>query len=479
MVRRRRRSKTWLLVLFGIGLALLGWQYLRYRASLEVLPAGMTVAGLDVEGMTPEQVVESLEVAFSQPVRLTYQEQTLALTPESVAFRFDPERTLTAIREAVAWRETVDGFLAFLLRREPEPVAVRPAATFSSERLDGFLSQVARQYDHPPQPPVPLPETLTYRDGLPGYELDHDASRERVAAALLSAVDRQADLVVRTEAAPPLEMAQLQEMLEALLADFDGLPSIFVKDLQTGEELEINPDVAYAGMSILKIAVMVETYRALDRLPNVEETKLLTETMTLSGNFTANLLLRDVIGGGDAYQGVENLTLSMRYLGLVNTFMATPYDEEVLPPTIVTPANSRTDVNSRPDPYMQTTARDMGLLLEMIYQCSRGGGTLMVAYPGAFTSEECQQMLDMMADNRIGGLFEDGLPEGTRLAHKHGWISDTELTDFTVGDAGIVFTPGGDYVLVAFLSSPHWIEWDYANPLMANIATATYNYFNR
>jgi beta-lactamase class A len=273
-------------------------------------------------------------------------------------------------------------------------------------------------------------------------------------------------------------MAQLQEMLEALLADFDGLPSIFVKDLQTGEELEINPDVAYAGMSILKIAVMVETYRALDQPPNVEETKLLTETMTLSGNFTANLLLRDVIGGGDAYQGVETLTLSMRYLGLVNTFMATPYDEEVVPPTIVTPANSRTDVNSRPDPYMQTTARDMGLLLEMIYQCSKGGGTLMVAYPGAFTPEECQQMLDMMADNRIGGLFEDGLPEGTRLAHKHGWISNTELTDFTIGDAGIVFTPGGDYVLVAFLSSPNWIEWDYANPLMADIATATYNYFN-
>ncbi|HHS96706.1 MAG TPA: hypothetical protein ENK08_02220 [Chloroflexi bacterium] len=478
-MRRRRRSKIWPALLVGLVLALLGWQYLRYRASLETLPAGMTVAGMDVEGMTPEEAVENLRTALSQPVQLVYQGQTLALRPESVAFRFDPEGTLDAIQEAVAWRRTLDGFLAFLLRREPEPVAVEPVATFSQDRLDGFLNEVARQYDHPPQPPVPLPETLTFRDGLPGYKLDHEASRERVAAALLSAANRRAELVVRTEDAPALGMAQLQEMLEALLADFDGLPSIFVKDLQTGEEMEINPDVAYAGMSILKIAVMVETYRALDRPPNLEETKLLTETMTLSGNFTANLLLRDVIDEGDAYRGVETLTLSMRYLGLVNTFMATPYDEEVVPPTIVTPANSRTDVTSRPDPYMQTTARDMGLLLEMIYQCSKGGGTLMVAYPGAFTPEECQQMLDIMSQNRIGGLFEDGLPEGTRLAHKHGWISNTELTDFTIGDAGIVFSPSGDFVLVAFLSSPNWIEWDYANPLMANIATATYNYFNR
>jgi len=477
-VRRRRRVRIWPLILMGVALALLVWQYTAYRASLKTLPAGMTVAGLDVEGMTPDQAVEALAAAFAQPVQVTYQGQALALTPESVAFRFDPGGTRAAIEEAVAWRSTPDGFIAYLLRREPEPVRVAPAATYSPDRLEGFLNQVARQYDHPPQPPVPLPETLTFRAGQPGYELDREASRERVVAALLSAVDRQATLVARVEEAPPLGMDQLREMLEALLADFDGLPSLFVKDLQTGEELEINPDVAYAGMSILKIAVMVETYRALDQPPTVEETKLLTETMTLSGNFTANLLLRDVIGGGDAYQGVENLTLSMRYLGLVNTFMATPYDEEVVPPTIVTPANSRTDVQSRPDPYMQTTARDMGLLLEMIYQCSEGGGALMVAYPGAFTAEECQQMLDMMAENRIDGLFEIGLPPGTRLAHKHGWISNTELTDFTIGDAGIVFSPGGDFVLVAFLSRPQWLEWDVANPLMADIATATYNYFN-
>lgn len=477
-MRRRRRGRLWPYILIGIAAVLLAWQYTEYRASLDVLPPGVTVGGLQAGGMTPDQVVDALATAYSEPVRLTYRDQELALLPETVALRFDPEATRQAILDAMAWRSTPEGFLAFLLRRDPEPLDIAPAVTYAPQRLDGFLDQVSRQYDRPPRPPVPLPETLTFGPGEPGYELDREASRARVEAALLSAVDRQAELVVRLGDAPPLTMDQLKEMLQMLLADFDGLTSVFVKDLQTGEELDINPDVAYAGMSILKIAVMVETYRALDGPPTLEETKLLTETMSLSGNFTANLLLRDVIGGGDAYQGVENLTRSMRYLGLVNTFMATPYDEEVVPPTIVTPANSRTDVQSRPDPYMQTTARDMGLLLEMIYQCSQGGGALMVAYPDTFTAEECQQMLDMMAENRIDGLFEIGLPPGTRLAHKHGWISNTELTDFTIGDAGIVFTPGGDYVLVVFLSTPQWLEWDVANPLIADIATATYNYFN-
>jgi len=453
-------------------LALLAWQFIGYRAGLKVLPAGMTVAGLEVGGMTPDQVVAALEAAFAQPVSLTYQDQALALTPESVAFQFDPEGTRAAIEEAVAWRSSPDGFLAYLLRRPSEPVDLPPVATFSPDRLEGFLNRVSQQYDRPPQPPVPLPEALTFRAGRPGHELDHEVSRERLTAALLSAVDRQAELVVRVEEAPPLQMAQLEEMLNALLADFDGIPSLFIKDLQTGAELEINPDVAYAGMSVVKIAVMVESYRALDQPPNVEETKLLTETMTLSGNFTANLLLRDIIGNGDGYQGVENLTASMHYLGLINTFMATPYDEEVVPPTIVTPANSRSDLYTQPDPYMQTTARDMGLLLEMIYQCGEGGGALMVAYPGAFTPEECRQMLEMMRQNRIDSLIEVGLPPGTPVAHKHGWIGDTHA------DASIVFSPGGDFVLVVFLYHPEWLEWEISNPLISDIATATYNFFN-
>ena len=91
-------------------------------------------------------------------------------------------------------------------------------------------------------------------------------------------------------------------MLEGRLDNFDGIYSIYVKDLVTGEELALDADVAYAGMSILKIAVMVEAYRHLDGPPDQDTTKILTETMTLSGNFTANLLLRYVIGDGDAHQ---------------------------------------------------------------------------------------------------------------------------------------------------------------------------------
>jgi beta-lactamase class A len=158
-------------------------------------------------------------------------------------------------------------------------------------------------------------------------------------------------------------------------------------------------------------------------------------------------------------------------LGLVNTFMVAPYDE-VTSLTVVTLANSRTDITTTPDPYRQTTSLDIGLLLEMIYQCSHGGGALMVAYPGSFTVEECNQMVEWMSMNRIDSLIEAGVPVGTRVAHKQGFTSDTHA------DAAIVFSPGGDFVLVVYLYRPQWLEWEESAPLITDIATVTYNYFN-
>jgi beta-lactamase class A len=320
---------------------------------------------------------------------------------------------------------------------------------------------------------VALPVALDFRPARPGSALDAQASRNRLASALVSAARERVDLVAEVQEAPQKDLRLLRGVLEPRLAYHPGLiPGIFIKDLQVGDELTINGDVAYAGLSVLKIAVLEEAYRSLDQPPGMETTKLISETMTESGNFTANLLLRDVIGEGDGYRAVEELTASMKRLGLQNTYMAAPYDEKDTTSTVVTPANSRTDVSTDPDPFIQTTPLEIGLLLEMIYQCSQGGGALLVTYPDALSSDECGEMIKWMSKNRIDNLIEAGLPSRTKIAHKHGWTSDTHA------DAGLVFTPGGDYVLVIFLHRPEWLQWEESAPLIADISTAVYNYFN-
>lgn len=472
-MQRRSGCIAWFIIVAAVVALLLTWQYVGYRRVSRTLPAGMTMAGLSAEGMTREQALNALEVAYATPLTVTYQEHELSLPPESVGLGYNADKTAANLDAALAPWRGLDGFIAHVLRRSLGPVDVRVAVSYSDEQLDSFLNHISSQYDRPPQGPVPLPASLTFRLGRPGSRLNGEASRAVLADALVSADEEQVTLDVETQQAPSMDLDLLGKLLQTLLDDHPNLiPGIFVKDLQSGDELSINAEVPYAGLSVLKIAVLEETYRSLDEPPGVETTKLISETVTKSGNFTANLLLRDVIDDGDGYQGTETLTGSMQRLGLRNTFMAAPYDEEDVASTVVTPANSRADVATEPDPVIQTTPLDVGLLLEMVYQCSHGGGALIAAYPDALTANECSRMIEWLSKNQIDSLIEAGVPVGTEVAHKQGWRGDTHA------DAALVLSPGGDFVLVVFLYHPQWLEWEESAPLIADIATATYNYFN-
>ena len=157
-----------------------------------------------------------------------------------------------------------------------------------------------------------------------------------------------------------------------------------------------------------------------------------------------------------------------------NTFMAAPYDRKMaVPPRIVTEANQRTDINTQPDPYMQTTPRDIGSALQMLVACSEGGGTLIAVYGDKITPEECKQALDYMSFNEMKEMLVGGLPAGAQAVHKHGYVPDTH------GDVAAIWGPAGPYVLSVFLYRPTWLEWDYSNPTIGDLAKASWNVFQQ
>ena len=69
-------------------------------------------------------------------------------------------------------------------------------------------------------------------------------------------------------------------------------------------------------------------------------------------------------------------------------------------------------------------------------------------------------------------LLKAGVPEDTRVAHKHGWIDDTH------GNAAVFFTPGGDYVIVMMLYQPTWLNYQESLPVIAEVSRQVYNYYN-
>jgi hypothetical protein len=107
----------------------------------------------------------------------------------------------------------------------------------------------------------------------------------------------------------------------------------------------------------------------------------------------------------------------------------------------------------------QMTVDEMGQLLGSIYQCAyQNRGPLLERFGDRYNARECKQMLHVMSNNTVDALLKAGVPEGTRVAHKHGWIDDTH------GNAAVFFTPGGDYVIVMMLYQPTWLN--FQSPLV-------------
>ena len=273
----------------------------------------------------------------------------------------------------------------------------------------------------------------------------------------------------------PPDLRYLQVAIEETLAEFDGFSSYVVIDLASGDRFARNDDVAIAGMSLVKIPILINTYRTLDLPLTAEQSKLIGETTAQSSNFAANLLLQTIAGKPDAYAGADIVSQSMRDLDVFNTFIAVPIDADPKPDrlnTVLTPANQRTDITTFADPFRQTTTGDLAALLSMIYECAQNdSGPLREAYGEAITAEECRDLLQKMQRNELAKLLETGLPEDVPFAHKVGWIDDTH------GDGGIIFSPGGDYVLVMALYSAEWLEWEESAPLFEQVSRQAYAHY--
>jgi uncharacterized protein YraI/beta-lactamase class A len=280
--------------------------------------------------------------------------------------------------------------------------------------------------------------------------------------------------------APGRLAATLGEQMNAYLLEqgfvpySDQMASVFVMDLQTGDNFALNDGVAYSGMSLTKIPILAAYFQRHRGSLTYDEAYLVANMMMCSENISTNQVLAQ-IGGGDSLRGAQRVTAFVQSLNLHGTFIMQQY--ATLPDEV--PVNAGTIItgmdqtSTRPDAYNQITPKDLGWLLASIYQCAQDGtGLLTQTYPDDFDAGECRQMLYAMDSNTIGVFLEAGVPGGTRVIHKHGWISDTH------GDAGIVIGPNGAYVFVAVLYSQGWLEFDVSSPIIAELSRMTWNAFN-
>lgn len=250
--------------------------------------------------------------------------------------------------------------------------------------------------------------------------------------------------------------------------------SVFVLDLRTGDTFTLNDGIAYSGMSLTKIPILAAYFQKHQGPLGTDEAFLVADTMMCSENLTTNALLED-IGDGDGVTGAQRVTALMQDLGLHSTFIMAPYvtREDQERPSVGTVQTNVDQARAEPDPYNQTTPKDLGWLLAGIYQCAMdGSGLLTERYPDDFTVQECRQMIRAMDANVINVFIEAGVPEDATVIHKHGWVDNTH------GDAGIVIGPDGAYVMVAVLHSDEWLPFEQTSPTIAELSRLAWNTFD-
>ena len=237
------------------------------------------------------------------------------------------------------------------------------------------------------------------------------------------------------------EMTDLENSLKYLISKYPSIkPSIYVWQYGTEKFVDINASEIYSAASIIKIPVLIQLFRSIEKGQLTLEDK-----MTLTDFYRAE-------GSGGLQYKAENSIWSIDTLARI---MITDSDNSATN-MLIAQMGSMTDVNSAirqwglKDTYVQTwlpdmtgnnrtTSRDIAT---MLYNIDNNSKFLNI------TSRE--KIFDYMGHVHNSRLIKAGLGPGALFMHKTGDIGKM------LGDAGIVFTPNGQkYIVVILANRPH------------------------
>jgi len=246
-----------------------------------------------------------------------------------------------------------------------------------------------------------------------------------------------------------IESSNITRKIEEELALLQGSYGVYVKNLKNNENIEINQNKIFTAASLTKLFTAGTYYKTLRSKAGIKnEILVLREEDKIEG---AGSLINDPVGSKyypdellekmlkesdntafaimTSFLGIKNISNFIEKLGLINTSFG----------------------NNDATPF------DIGLFLEGLYKYE---------FLGEYYSKE---MIELMTNTAFEDRIPFYLPEDTRVAHKIGTWSGA------YSDAGIVFAPGGDYVIVVMTENANYTE---AVNAIRKISQIVYEYFN-
>jgi len=478
-MRRRFHVRTFVentAVIGGVALiVLVVSNIIAFSSTRTLLPPGSRLGQIDISGITIDDALSKTVAAIDAPVTLHARQGvsvSLALRPGDVDFQLNPAIARLQLQAAIDRQQGLIHLPAFMLRQYGPAASIPLPYQYSQVKLKAFLDTLAHQINRAPHDPSPDLSSARVISAQAGITLNMAEAEHDIVTALASLEARDIDLPIDVVTQPDIDVRALAPVLEERLKPFTSIDghvgAVFIKDLHSGKELNINADVAVSAAHWVMLALALEGVRAT--APSTATGLALAAPSVPKDAVAADALLL-ALGGGDAQAGTERLNAMLNKTGLRNTFLAQPFSLALRPPTIATPANMRGDVNAAPDSRAQSTVADMGVLLEMLTECTVGQGTLPFIYTDSLGKDKCTAVMQSAAAGNSAALLRAG-------SANSGGTDCLAWDDFNHGDAAVVVSPKRTYIVVVMLHSSEKLNWADTSPIISDIARLTYGFFN-
>ncbi len=228
-----------------------------------------------------------------------------------------------------------------------------------------------------------------------------------------------------------LGIKNLKTKLEEIIKGYQGDWSIYVKDLNSQETLEINNKPLYSA-SLIKAFVLADSYDKMENIKKNEGLKikmdpdsaqvkvklddLLWNMIAVSDNESFNELVRLQSEKSDFAEGAEKINEYLKQEGYKDTSVQHTLSPSSSPSTGLGGKNI-------------TSVKDCGLLLEKIYR------------EECVNEEASRDMLNILLDQEVDWKIPKGLEEGITVANKTG------ETDTSQHDIAIIYGEKTTYIL--------------------------------
>lgn len=223
--RERRRSSP-VLILLSIGMVLASVmlfivELINFTQRENALPQGISVAGVRVGGLFPNQAQALWEQAYSEPITLIYGDAPpIIFSPDAIGFRIN---SATLLASAIASSEAEGGFWArffsYLLGQENITLRDIPlVADYQRNVLRTYLeNDIAARYDQPAGRAGYDVVSLTTFAGVSGSELDVDEAMQAIDDALRRPNNRTVQLPISSGAFAQPSLNTLRDLIIAYL----------------------------------------------------------------------------------------------------------------------------------------------------------------------------------------------------------------------------------------------------------------------